>query len=137
MEIMPMTNVRTLETGKAIVDHAGQPNGGLCLGVWHFTRGGIDYRKIAELPVSNIKSVELDDAAAEQRGSLWDDTLFHRLYPGEGSFDCPAFIAAVEAAGFDSFCGVEIINESYRKLPLREQAERAFNGTMRQFAKLD
>jgi sugar phosphate isomerase/epimerase len=136
MEIMPMTNVRTLETAKAIVDHAGQPNGGLCLDIWHFTRGGIDYGKIAEIPVSIIKSVELDDAAAEPRGSLWDDTLFHRLYPGEGSFDCPAFIAEVEAAGFDSFYGVEIINEAYRKLPLREQAERAFKGTMRQFAKL-
>jgi hypothetical protein len=56
--------------------------------------------------------------------------------PGEGSFDCPAFIDAMEQAGFRSFYGVEIINETYRRLPLREQAERSFKGTMAQFAKV-
>jgi sugar phosphate isomerase/epimerase len=135
MEILPMSNVRTLETAKAIVDRAGQPNGGLCLDIWHFVRGGIDFAKIKTLPASMINSVELDDAAAEPMGSLWEDTLYHRLYPGEGSFDCRAFIDAIEEAGFRSFYGVEVINEGYRKLPLREQAERSYNGAMAQFSK--
>ena len=135
MEILPMSNVRTLETAKEIVDRAGQPNGGLCLDIWHFVRGGIDFAKIKTLPASMINSVELDDAAAKPVGSLWEDTLFHRLYPGEGSFDCPAFIDAIEQAGYRSFYGVEVINEGYRKLPLREQAERSFKGAMAQFSK--
>ena len=134
MEILPMSNVRTLETARAIVERADQPNGGLCLDIWHLVRGGIDFEKIKTLPATMINSVELDDAAAELKGTLWEDTLFHRLYPGEGSFDCPAFIDAVEQAGFRSFYGVEVINEAYRKLPLREQAERSFEGTMAQFA---
>ena len=96
---------------------------------------GIDFAKIKTLPASMINSVELDDAAAKPVGSLWEDTLFHRLYPGEGSFDCPAFIDAIEQAGFRSFYGVEVINEAYRKLPLREQAERSFKGAMAQFSK--
>ena len=83
-----------------------------------------------------INSVELDAAAAEPEGSLWEDTLFHRLYPGEGSFDCPAFIKAVEQAGFRSVYGVEVINQAYRLLPLKEQAERSFKGAMAQFANL-
>ncbi len=136
MEILPMSNVRTLETAKAIVERAGQPNGGLCLDIWHFMRGGIDFAKIRSLPPTMINSVELDDAAAEPKGSLWEDTLFHRLCPGEGSFDCRAFIDAVEQAGFRSFYGVEIINETFRKLPLREQAERSFKSAMAQFANL-
>jgi sugar phosphate isomerase/epimerase len=136
MEILPMSNVRTLETARAIVERADQPNGGLCLDIWHFVRGGIDFEKIKTLPATMINSVELDDAAAELKGTLWEDTLFHRLYPGEGSFDCPAFIDAVEQAGFRSFYGVEVINEAYRKLPLREQAERSFKGAMAQFAKV-
>ena len=82
-----------------------------------------------------INSVELDDAAAKPVGSLWEDTLFHRLYPGEGSFDCRAFIDAIEQTGFRSLYGVEVINEVYRKLPLREQAERSFRGAMAQFSK--
>jgi sugar phosphate isomerase/epimerase len=136
MEILPMSNVRTLETAKAIVERAGQSNGGLCLDIWHFMRGGIDFTKIEGLPTSMINSVELDDAAAELKGSLWEDTLFHRLYPGEGSFDCAAFIKAVEQAGFRGVYGVEVINQAYRMLPLREQAERSFKGAMAQFANL-
>ena len=136
MEILPMSNVRTLETAKAIVERAGQPNGGLCLDIWHFVRGGIDFAKIEGLPTSMINSVELDDAAAELKGSLWEDTLFHRLYPGEGSFDCAAFIKAVEQAGFRGVYGVEVINQAYRLLPLKEQAERSFKGAMAQFANL-
>jgi sugar phosphate isomerase/epimerase len=136
MEFLPMSNVRTLETAKAIVERAGQPNGGLCLDIWHFMRGGIDFAKIGGLPTSMINSVELDDAAAELKGSLWEDTLFHRLYPGEGSFDCPAFIKAIEQAGFRGIYGVEVINQAYRMLPLKEQAERSFGGAMAQFANL-
>jgi sugar phosphate isomerase/epimerase len=99
-------------------------------------RGGIDFAKIRSLPATMINSVELDDAAAEPKGSLWEDTLFHRLYPGEGSFDCPAFIKAVEQAEFRRFYGVEVINQAYRTLPLREQAERSFKGATAQFANL-
>ena len=32
--------------------------------------------------------------------------------------------------------GVEVISETYRKLPVREQAKRSFDGTMAQFAKI-
>jgi sugar phosphate isomerase/epimerase len=67
MEILPMSNVSTLETAKAIVERAAQPNGGLCLDIWHFIRGGIDFAKIRSLPTSMINSVELDDAVAEPR----------------------------------------------------------------------
>ena len=56
------------------------------------------------------------------------DTLYHRLYPGEGAFDCRGFIDAIEQAGFRSFYGVEVINEGYRKLPLGEQAENGAGG---------
>lgn len=136
IEILPMTNIRNLETAAAIVEQAGHGNGGLCIDIWHFVRGGIGFEKISKLPARYIKSVELDDASAEIHGSLWDDTLFHRLCPGEGSFDCPAFIRSVEAAGYNGVYGVEIINETYRKLPVREQAKRSFDATMAQFSKI-
>jgi sugar phosphate isomerase/epimerase len=135
IEILPMSNLRTLETAKAVVERAGEPNGGLCLDIWHFVRGGIAFDEIATLPPSMIKFVEINDAAAAQQGSLWDDTLFHRLFPGEGSFDCPGFIDAIERAGFRGFYGVEILSQTYRKLPLREQAEQSFAAAMAQFAK--
>ncbi len=136
IEILPMTNIRTLETAAGIVDQAGHENGGLCIDIWHMLRGGIDIERLSKLPLQYFKSVEIDDAKAEIEGTIWEDTLFHRLYPGEGDFDCPAFIRAVEAAGFRGVYGVEVISETYRKLPVREQAKRSFDGTMAQFAKI-
>ena len=136
IEILPMTNIRKLEIATAILEQAGHENGGLCIDIWHFLRGGIDVERIAKLPLQYLKSVEIDDARAEITGTIWEDTLFHRLYPGEGVFDCPAFIKSVEATGFRGAYGVEVINEVYRKLPLREQAKRSFDGAMAQFAKI-
>ena len=136
IEILPMTNIRKLETGIGIVEQAGHANGGLCIDIWHMVRGGITFDRLSKMPASYFKSVEIDDATAELQGDIWDDTLFRRLYPGEGGFDCPGFIAAVEKAGFRGVYGVEIINETYRKLPVREQAKRSFDGTMAQFAKV-
>jgi sugar phosphate isomerase/epimerase len=98
-------------------------------------RGGITFDRLAKMPASYFKSVEVDDAKAEVEGTLWEDTLFHRLYPGEGAFDIPAFIKAVDTAGFRGAYGVEVINEKYRLLPLKEQAKRSFDGAMAQFAK--
>lgn len=135
IEILPMTNIRTLETGVGIAGQAGHDNGGLCVDIWHFTRGNIAFDKLRKTNGKFIKSVELDDARAEMIGTIWEDTLFQRLYPGEGVFDCVGFIDAVEATGFNSFYGVEIINENYRKLPVREQAKRSFDGSMAQIAK--
>ena len=137
IEILPMTNIRTLETATGIVSQAGHDNGGLCIDIWHMVRGGISFDEVAKLPASYFKSVEIDDAKAEIEGTIWEDTLFHRLYPGEGAFDCPGFINAVEKAGFRGVYGVEVISDTYRKLPVREQAKRSFDGTMAQFAKLD
>ena len=135
IEILPMTNIRSLETGVAIAEQAAHDNGGLCVDIWHFTRGNIAFDKLRNTSRKYIKSVELDDARAGVIGTIWEDTLFQRLNPGEGVFDCVGFIDAVEATGFDSFYGVEIINEKYRKLPVREQAKRSFDGTMAQFTK--
>lgn len=137
MEIMPFCNVNTLKKGRAIVEGADQQNGGLCIDIWHVIRGGISFDELRSLPARYFKSVEVDDAAAEIRGAtLWNDTLFERLYCGEGSFDIPGFIAAVESTGYNGCYAVEIINERYRKLPLREQARRSFDGAMAQFAKV-
>lgn len=133
VEVLPMSNIRTLGTATAILREANRPNGGLCVDISHMVRGGIPFSEVARLPAAYFKSVELDDAAADPIGSVWNDTLFHRLYPGEGSFDCPGFLAAVDAAGFEGAYGVEILNQDYRRLALREQAKRSFEGAMAQF----
>jgi sugar phosphate isomerase/epimerase len=136
IEFLPFTNIRSLKVANEIVRQAGQDNGGLCVDIWHVHRGNISYDEVARLPKSYVKSVELNDAGADVVGDLWNDTLHHRKYPGEGVFDPKAFIKAIMATGFDSFWSVEMLNAEYRMLPLKEQAKRSFDTTMAQFEAL-
>jgi sugar phosphate isomerase/epimerase len=133
LEIMPWSNVRTVQTARGIVEGAAQPNGGILVDIWHFARGGIGYDEVAEIPLQYIGGVELDDADKEVVGSLWEDTIHHRRLCGEGELDPPAFLEAVRAAGYQGYYGVEILSEEHRKLPLDEMARRSFETTMRQF----
>lgn len=136
MELMPFCNVSTIDNALAIMQRANQPNGGLLVDNWHIQRGGMDYSEIAKIPAQFLKAVELDDAAAEIQGSLWDDTIYHRLLCGEGCFNSPEFIKAVQKAGYADYYGVEILSQRYRKLPLEEMARRSFESTMAQFNQL-
>ena len=104
-----------------------------CIDIWHMARGGIPYEEVAMLPKSYVKSVELNDASSEIVGSLWNDTLHHRLLPGEGTFKAADFVKAIEATGFDSFWSVEILSKDHRMLPLKEQAKRSFDSAMALF----
>lgn len=133
IEVLPFTNIRDLKVSDAIISRAGHENGGLCIDIWHMARGGIPYEEVAKLPKSYVKSVELNDASSEIVGTLWNDTLHHRLLPGEGSFRAADFVKAIQATGFDSFWSVEILSKDHRMLPLKEQAKRSFDSAMALF----
>ncbi|WP_213768638.1 sugar phosphate isomerase/epimerase [Caballeronia sp. dw_19] len=135
LEFMPFSIVKNLQDGLAIVEGADQPNGGLMLDIWHVARSGCDYSEIAKVPTKYIKGIELDDGDAQVVGTLFEDTRFQRRLCGEGTFDCPAFIDAVWAAGMPvPYYGVELISETFRKLPLDEMAKRAYDTTIAQFS---
>lgn len=119
-----------IEVGRAIVEGAHQPNGGLFLDTWHTGRGGIAHEEIAKIPGCLIGSVELDDADAEVKGTLWEDTIPHRRLPGEGVLDCRSFVKAILATGFRGAWSGEVISETLRKRPLKEAARAAFDATM-------
>jgi sugar phosphate isomerase/epimerase len=135
LEIMPFGNVRTIEAGRAIVEGANQPNGGLLIDIWHMARGAIAYDEIAAIPQRFIGSIELDDADEKVVGSLWEDTIHHRRLPGEGALNPAAFINAVQKAGYRGPWGVEILSATLRGLPLPEMAAKSFAATMRQFTR--
>ena len=133
IEIMPFSNVATIDTALAIVQGANHPNGGILLDNWHIAHGGMDYSEIAKIPPKFIKSIELDDADKDVVGTLWEDTIYHRRLCGEGAFNPPAFIEAVQAQGYKGPYGVEILSDTYRKLPLEVMAQRSFDTTIAQF----
>lgn len=139
LEFLPFaTRIDTLEAGIELVTGVGNPAGGLCVDIWHVARPGTDYAVIADaLPGEYLFAVELNDAAPEPIGSLFDDTVHRRLLPGDGSFDVPTFIDAVRATGFDGMWGVEILSDRHRSLPLQQALAEAREATLACFAEAD
>ncbi|WP_175912535.1 sugar phosphate isomerase/epimerase [Burkholderia sp. BCC1640] len=135
IEFMPFSVIRNIGDALKIAQGADQPNGGLMVDHWHVARFGSPYSEVASIPARFIKGVELDDVAAEIKGTLLDDSTFNRQLCGEGAGDCRAFVNALEQAGCDlPYYGVELISEAFRKLPLEQMAERAYETTIAQFS---
>jgi sugar phosphate isomerase/epimerase len=132
LEVMPFGNVRRLKLA-APLSRERTIQWGLLLDIWHMGRGGIDYNEVATIPHRFISSIELDDADEKVVGSLWEDTIHHRRLPGEGVLHPRTFIRSVQTAGYRGPWGVEILSESFRKLPLTEMAQKSFEATMEQF----
>jgi sugar phosphate isomerase/epimerase len=139
LEFLPFaTHIDPLEAGIELVTQVGNPAGGLCVDIWHVARPGTDYAVLADaLPADYLFAVELNDAAAEPIGTLFEDTVHRRLLPGEGSFDVPAFINAVRATGFAGAWGVEILSDRHRSLPLPQALAEAREATRACFAEAD
>ncbi|SOC56504.1 Sugar phosphate isomerase/epimerase [Chromohalobacter canadensis] len=134
LEIMPFSNVRSIDMARRIVEGAGQANGGLLIDIWHLARSGINYSDIAQIDPRYIGGVELNDADRYPIQPLWLDTIHRRRLPGEGALDVQAFVKAVQATGFKGPWGVEILSESHRRMPLDEMAHRSFDTSAAQFA---
>jgi sugar phosphate isomerase/epimerase len=132
IEMMPFTNLPTIDATLDMLTRADQPNGGFMLDVWHVFRGGMTAADIAKIPKRFLKGIELNDADATPVGQLFDDSRFNRRLCGEGSFDLTGFVNAVVATGFDApYYGVELISKEIRKLPLDVMARTTYETTMR------
>jgi sugar phosphate isomerase/epimerase len=102
-----------------LVVEVAHPAGGILLDPWHLYRVGTPYdRVIGVLPSEFLFAVELSDAPALAVGTFFDDTFDNRLVPGDGDFDVPSFVRAVEQLGFTGPWGVEMMSARFRTLPV-------------------
>ena len=130
LEPMPFSDIRTPDIALDIVTRAGRANGGVFLDVWHVARAGLEMKSLATIPVEHIAGVELDDADAEVRGTLLEDTFNGRRFPGEGVLDVRGFVDAVTKTGYSGPWGVEMLSTDFRAMPVREATRRAYDTTI-------
>jgi sugar phosphate isomerase/epimerase len=134
LELMPFTNIATLEQGLDLMSVAEPHSAGLCLDIWHIVRGGIGFDQLAAVPGELIATVELNDGPSSPRGSLWDDAVENRTLCGEGEFDIQGFLDAIAGTGYSGPYGVEVMGKEHRRRALREVAEAVFESTSQQFS---
>jgi len=132
-ELMPFAMIRTLEESLAMVQGAGQPNGGIAFDAWHFAKLRIPNEAVAAVPRQYIISVELNDGTFQCPWSLHEDTINHRRFCGDGEFDVKGFIRALQKAGYQGPWGIEVLSQEWREKPLAEVVPHAFRTTMAQF----
>jgi sugar phosphate isomerase/epimerase len=121
LEPIPFSNLASIADGVDVISDVRQPNSGLVIDIWHCFRSGTTPEDLeAMLAADQVYVVELDDGAEEIVGDLRNDTVNHRLLPGQGVFDVPHYVAALHNIGFRGHWGVEIISEIHRARPPKE-----------------
>ncbi len=134
-EFMPFdVNVNTLGTALALVQDAGQPNGGLAIDTWHMAKLKVSPDDLRNIPRRYLTWVELSDGQREDLPDAVDETVNHRRLPGEGEFDIPGYVEVLQSLGYDGPWGVEVLSEELRKLPIEEEFRRAYETTRAQFS---
>ncbi|WP_240334368.1 sugar phosphate isomerase/epimerase family protein [Sphingobium estronivorans] len=133
LEMIPFSDLPDLPSALELVMRANAPNGGLLIDIWHVVRSGGRVEDVADVPLPFIKAVELCDADRSMRGPITEDTMRYRHLCGEGEFDLPSFIAAVESTGYAGPYGVEILSDALRALPLEDAARRSYETAAAQF----
>ncbi len=100
IEFLPFNDIYSVTDARHIVEAAGRPNGGICVDIWHHTRGADDLSAIAALPGEMITGIQLNDGTiAPAEPDYYTDCMDNRVAPGEGEFDMAGFLAAVHSTG--------------------------------------
>jgi 4-hydroxyphenylpyruvate dioxygenase len=106
--------VNTYERSWEIVRRADHPALGLCVDSFHILSRGSDPAGIAAIPGEKLFFLQLADAPHMDMDVLqW--SRHYRLFPGQGTFDLPAFLGYVLAAGYTGPLSLEVFNDVFRQ----------------------
>jgi 4-hydroxyphenylpyruvate dioxygenase len=125
LEFAPFAGVPDLATAWDVVRTADHPSGGIVFDTWHYLRGTRDDALLESIPGERIFAVQIDDAATEPVGSLLNDTLRHRLLPGEGTFDLATVLGILGRKPGIGTPGIEVLSEELWALPPGEIGRRS------------
>jgi sugar phosphate isomerase/epimerase len=131
LEPMPFSMVGNVPAAADLMRKVDMPGCGLVVDYWHVFRAGTTLDELsASLTADQIFGVELNDAAAEVRGTLFEDTRDNRRLCGQGDQDVTGFVRTLKSLGFDGPWGVEILSEEHRALPVKEALRAAHATTL-------
>lgn len=122
LEPMPISSIATLAQGWDLVSAIDLNNLGLTFDTWHFWRADPDHTVLSSIPPEKIFDVQLADAKTELKGTLIEDLLGHRLFPGQGDFDLETTILVLQKMGAFNSVGHELFSNAMDALPASEVA---------------
>ena len=115
------TQVSTYERSWDAVRLADHPALGLCIDSFHILSRGSDPAGIEDIPGEKLFFLQLADAPHMDMDVLqW--SRHYRLFPGQGTFDLPAFLGHVLTAGYTGPLSLEVFNDVFRQSDPRRAA---------------
>lgn len=126
LEFMPFNRVANLETAARIVKQAGCNNGGIMFDCWHHHRGGGQPDDILDVPGDYFFALQLDDALPQPMDDILQETLNHRLLPGQGCIDLVQTLRNLQALGAQVICDIEVFSKDLTPLDAAERAHRMY-----------
>jgi 4-hydroxyphenylpyruvate dioxygenase len=121
--------VSTWDRSWEAVRRADHPALGLCLDSFHVLSRGSDPAGFAAVPADKLFFLQLADAP-QLRMDVLQWSRHHRLFPGQGAFDLPAFLAAVLDAGYAGPLSLEVFNDVFRQADPRRTAVDAMRSLL-------
>jgi 4-hydroxyphenylpyruvate dioxygenase len=113
--------VNTYERSWEVARRADHPALGLCVDSFHILSRGSDPTGIRDIPGEKLFFLQLADAPLMDMDVLqW--SRHHRLFPGQGTFDLPAFLGHVLSAGYGGPLSLEVFNDVFRQSDPRRTA---------------
>jgi sugar phosphate isomerase/epimerase len=129
IEFLPFTNIVTAADALAIVEEADRVNGGICVDIWHHTRGANDLSLIEAIPSDKVLGIQMNDGPiVPDDPDYYTDCLHNRVPPGDGEFDVDGFVGLLLAKGVTVPWSLEVCQDSAWGRPGLEHATRCAAG---------
>jgi sugar phosphate isomerase/epimerase len=128
LEFMPFGGLPDLGTAWEVVRRSGASNAGLLVDAWHWARARTTPDALDSIPPAGIVRVQLSDVLERPMDHAREETLHHRLPPGEGWGDVRGFVAALRAHGVEAPVSVEVMSDELRARGPAVVAERMMAG---------
>jgi sugar phosphate isomerase/epimerase len=110
LEPMPFFGCDTVTAAWDIVRNSDSANSGILMDTWHFYKAGCQTLDVIDdIPGWRFRTMQINDAPLAQiSASLFEDTIKHRRFPGQGELPVTDFIRAVYAKGGLTSIGQEV-----------------------------
>jgi sugar phosphate isomerase/epimerase len=118
----------SLDTAIALVEHASQPNLGVCLDLFHYYTGPSKFEDLGYLRPRNLAHVQVCDLSGTPR-ELASDT--DRVLPGDGDFQIAPILDHLRSLGYEAGVSVEVNNPALWQIPADRVAEVALRALER------
>lgn len=129
LEFVPWSTVGDLSSAARVVRESGAANAGVTFDVWHFHRGSGRLNELISEDLALVRSVQINDAAAEATADAMTESISARLLPGDGVIDFGPLLPRLLAEAATDVVSVEVFSTELRRSPVPLVAKRAADAT--------